>query len=88
MTDREILELLLQKMDTLENKVSEIDDNFSKLINELFTEEEYMSNDTVNRIKDILKNISNLKLLKSSGKSCLPAGPCVDNFNEVFNLNF
>lgn len=52
-------------------------------INELFTEEEYMSNDTVNRIKDILKNISNLKLLKSSGKSCLPAGPCVDNFNEV-----
>lgn len=52
-------------------------------INRLFTDDEYLLSETANKIKDILKDISNLKILKTSGKGCLPSGPCVKNFNNV-----
>lgn len=48
--------------------------------------EDYLSNEIAKKIKDLLKNISSLKLLKSSGDSCLPSGECVNNFNKVIEF--
>ena len=49
-----------------------------------------MSEETANKIKLTLKNISYLKLLKNTGKSCLPAGKCTmeyDKIIEFLNMN-
>ena len=56
----------------------------------LFTKDDYMSEETANKIKLTLKNISYLKLLKNTGKSCLPAGKCTmeyDKIIEFLNMN-
>ena len=50
------------------------------------TDESYMSEETANKIRQILKNISHLKLLKNCGKSCLPAGECVQKYNQIINF--
>ena len=46
----------------------------------------YMSNETASKIRQVLKNISHLKLLKNCGKSCLPAGECVQKYNQIINF--
>ena len=53
---------------------------------QLFTEEVYMSDETADKIKLLLKNISSLKLLKTNGKASLPAGECVNRYNEIINF--
>ena len=56
----------------------------------LFTKDDYMSEETANKIKLTLKNISHLKLLKNTGKFCLPAGKCkmeYDKIIEFLNIN-
>lgn len=56
----------------------------------LFTEDDYISEETAKKIKLTLKNISHLKLLKNTGKSCLPAGKCTmeyDKIIEFLNMN-
>ncbi len=50
------------------------------------TDEPYMSDETANKIRQVLKNISHLKLLKNCGKSCLPAGECVQKYNQIINF--
>ena len=52
-------------------------------INEMFNEEKYMSDATAKNIKDLLKNISSFKLLKSGGKSILPQGNCMSLFEQI-----
>ena len=52
-------------------------------INDLFDENKYMSDDTANKIKALLKNISSFKMLKRGGKHVLPAGECTIKFNEI-----
>lgn len=52
-------------------------------INQLFTADKYMPDAIAKGIKDILKNISSFKLLKSGGKNILPQGECVDLFNQL-----
>ncbi len=42
-----------------------------------------MSDETASKIRQVLKNISHLKLLKNCGKSCLPAGECVQKYNQI-----
>ena len=49
----------------------------------MFTSERYMSPDSAEKIKELLKNISSLKLLKSGGKGIIPQGECVSLFNDV-----
>lgn len=61
-----------------------------KEINNLFTEDKYMTDETAKKIKDILKNINSLKLLKSGGKAIIPQGECISNFNKIekfLNMN-
>ena len=53
---------------------------------ELFNDDEYMSPETAKKIKNILKNVSSLKLLKSNGKASIPAGVCTEKFDEIINL--
>lgn len=56
----------------------------------LFTKDDYISEETAKKIKLTLKNISHLKLLKNTGKSCLPAGKCTmeyDKIIEFLNMN-
>lgn len=74
------------KNDSLVKKQSTIKEEISKL----FTKEEYMSDETAKKIKDLLKNINSLKLLKTGGRDILPQGSCVSDFNEIekyLNLN-
>lgn len=52
-------------------------------INQLFTADKYMPDAIAKGIKDILKNISSFKLLKSGGKNILPQGECIDLFNQL-----
>ena len=52
-------------------------------IDNLFTTEQYMSDETATKIKEILKNINSLKLLKNGGKSIIPQGECILNFNKI-----
>lgn len=47
------------------------------------TDAPYMSDETASKIRQVLKNISHLKLLKNCGKSCLPAGECVQKYNQI-----
>ena len=52
----------------------------------LITDSSYMSDETAIKIRKILKNISHLKLLKNCGKSCLPAGECVQKYNQIIDF--
>lgn len=54
-----------------------------KEINDLFTNEKYISQQTAEKIKSVLKDISSLKLLKTGGKSILPSGECTTLFFDV-----
>lgn len=47
------------------------------------TDAPYMFDETASKIRQVLKNISHLKLLKNCGKSCLPAGECVQKYNQI-----
>lgn len=58
-------------------------ETIKKDILKLFTDERYMSDETANKIKIVLKNINNLKLLKINGRACLPPGLCVEKFNKI-----
>lgn len=53
---------------------------------ELITDDTYMSDETASKIRNVLKSISHLKLLKNCGKSCLPAGECVQKYNQIINF--
>ena len=75
----------LDKFEEQTNDQIKTQKTLKKEINDLFTKEKYMSSETSDRIKSLLKNISSLKLLKSSGKSALPQGECVTLFNDVRN---
>lgn len=68
-----------RKNDSLVKKQSVI----KQEINKLFTEDEYMSDETAKKIKNELKNINTLKLLKAGGKAILPQGSCVLDFDEI-----
>lgn len=52
-------------------------------INQMFDSSKYMSDATAKGIKEILKNISSFKILKSGGKNILPQGECVTLFNQI-----
>ncbi len=52
----------------------------------LFTDEPYMSDKTAIKIRQVLKNISHLKLLKNCGKSCLPSGECIQKYNQIIDF--
>lgn len=75
----------LDKFEEKTNDQIKTQKTLKKEINDLFTREKYMSSETADKIKSLLKNISSLKLLKSSGKSALPQGECVTLFNDVRN---
>lgn len=52
-------------------------------INQLFTNEQYISESVANKIKNVLKQSGSFKLLKYGGKGILPQGECVALFNEI-----
>lgn len=52
-------------------------------INQIFNSDKYMPDAIAKGIKEILKNISSFKLLKSGGKNILPQGECVTLFNQL-----
>lgn len=54
-----------------------------KEINQLFNEEKYLSESIAKNIKDLLKDISSFKFLKSGGKSIVPQGDCMLLFNQI-----
>lgn len=49
----------------------------------MFTEDEYMPQSVADRIKETLKEINNLKLLKKAGKYIIPQGECIRKFEEI-----
>lgn len=67
------------KNDSLVKKQSAIKEE----INKLFTKDEYMSDETAKKIKEVLKTINTLKLLKTGGREILPQGSCVSDFNTI-----
>lgn len=75
----------LEKFEEGTNSQVKIQCDIQKEINETFTDERYISPETVDKIKSILKNISSLKLLKRGGKNILPQGDCTSLFNEINN---
>lgn len=57
-----------------------------KEINKVFTNEKYMSLQAADKIKDILKNINSLKLLKEGGISVIPSGECRKKFDKIKHI--
>ena len=53
---------------------------------QLFTEDKYMSDEVANKIRAKLKNINHFKLLKNSGKACIPTGKCVTKYKEIVSF--
>lgn len=53
---------------------------------QLFNDDKYMSDDVANKIRTKLKNINHFKLLKNSGKSCIPSGKCVAKYKEIVSF--
>ncbi len=58
-------------------------DEIKREINSIFTTDRYMTDNTAEKIRQIIKNISPFKLLKNSGKSALPQGDCFRLYNEI-----
>lgn len=81
-THNAFLNLFESETDSQIKKQSVIKDEILSLI----TDAPYMSDETAIKIKQVLKNISHLKLLKNCGKSCLPAGECVQKYNQIINF--
>ncbi|MCW0997913.1 ATP-dependent nuclease [Streptococcus anginosus] len=54
-------------------------------IKQVFNNDTLMSQQAVERIKTILRdvNVNSLKLLKTGGKSIIPQGECIDLFNQI-----
>lgn len=52
-------------------------------INKIFDAEKYMSLEKVSKIKDILKDVTHISIIKKGGKGILPSGDCVVLFEEV-----
>lgn len=78
----DFLNLFESKTDDQVKKQSEIKEKILSFI----TDTPYMSDETASKIRQVLKNISHLKLLKNCGKSCLPAGECVQKYNQIINF--
>lgn len=78
----DFLNLFESKTDDQVKKQSEIKEEILSFI----TDTSYMSDETASKIRQVLKNISHLKLLKNCGKSCLPAGECVQKYNQIINF--
>ncbi len=81
-THRDFLRLFESGTDSQIKKQSVIKDEILGLI----TDATYMSDETVIKIRQVLKNISHLKLLKNCGKSCLPPGECVQKYNQIIDF--
>ncbi|MCR5493467.1 MAG: ATP-binding protein [Streptococcus sp.] len=76
---REFLEKFQNEMDSQVKTQEEI-----KLkIGKLFTKDKYISSNTVEQIKSLLRDVSSLKLLKTGGKNIIPQGNCVKLFNKI-----
>lgn len=60
----------------------EIKQKIDQIFNQV-QNEKYMSTETANKIKQLLKEINSLSLLKKAGTAILPAGICSDTFNEI-----
>lgn len=78
----DFLNLFESKTDDQVKKQSEIKEEILSFI----TDTPYMSDETASKIRQVLKNISHLKLLKNCGKSCLPAGECVQKYDQIINF--
>lgn len=81
-THNEFLDLFDAGTDGLIKKQSEA----KKEILQLFTEDQYMPLEVAKKIKDVLRNISKLKLLKIGGKGNLPAGDCTNKYSEIIEF--
>lgn len=81
-THSDFLRLFESGTDSQVKKQSVIKDEILGLI----TDATYMSDETAFKIRQVLKNISHLKLLKNCGKSCLPPGECVQKYNQIIDF--
>ncbi|MCK1236964.1 ATP-binding protein [Streptococcus uberis] len=52
-------------------------------INQIYNTDKFMSPQSVEQIKSILREINSLKLLKTGGKSIIPQGECTNLFNYI-----
>ncbi|CAN2924759.1 AAA family ATPase [Streptococcus dysgalactiae] len=52
-------------------------------INQIYNTDKFMSPQSVDQIKSILREINSLKLLKTGGKSIIPQGECINLFNRI-----
>lgn len=52
-------------------------------INQIYNADKFMSPQSVEQIKSILREINSLKLLKTGGKSIIPQGECINLFNHI-----
>lgn len=76
---REFLEKFQNEMDSQVKTQEEIKFKIGKL----FTKDKYISSNTVEQIKSLLRDVSSLKLLKTGGKNIIPQGNCVNLFNKI-----
>ncbi|RRD31197.1 ATP-binding protein [Streptococcus minor] len=55
-------------------------------INSLFNEDKYISSKTAEQMKSLLRDVNNLKLLKTGGKAVIPQGDCVRLFKQIVDF--
>lgn len=85
-------EIKVQHKDFLDNFKKEMNpmvktqEQKKKEILQQFNEERYMPFHVADNIKNILRDDSNLKILKNGGKNIIPQGKCFDLFNQINNF--
>lgn len=85
-------EIAVQHKKFLENFQKETNSQVKKQeviraeINSLFNEDKYISSKTAEQMKSLLRDVNNLKLLKTGGKAVIPQGDCVRLFKQIVDF--
>lgn len=79
---KDFLNLFKERVDSQIKKQVDIQGHINDIFKEV-QKDKYMSDETANRIKELLKNTNSFHLLKTSGVSAIPSGDCTNKFITV-----
>lgn len=78
--------LFLSEFEEKKDQTVKKQKDIKKEIINIFTNDDYMSDEQVKKIRRLLKKTSSLKELKVGGKNILPAGNCINYFEEIIHF--
>ena len=78
--------LFLSEFEEKKDQTVKKQKDIKKEIINIFTNDDYMTDEQVKKIRRLLKKTSSLKELKVGGKNILPAGNCINYFEEIIHF--